>query len=230
MEMYFGGGVQARAVSGAVSSPRHGRALLRGLLSLAESSSPGPAPSFAGPHVLLLFLNIAGTAYIGRQALARQSGLGEGAARTVLKKLKREGYVDVIRSGCFLTRAGKLKAKSIERFLSGIVSVPSSDLTMGERQAALALRGAAEQVRSGIEQRDSAIRIGATAATTYVVDSGRFTIPGGSTNCEKDFPGPAWSSLKKNLRPNDGDVVILCGARDEVSARLGALAAATSLL
>lgn len=203
---------------------------MQGLLALAESGAPGPSPSFTGSHILLLFLNIASAPYIGRQALAKQSGLGEGATRTVLKKLKEKGYVDVIRSGCFLTRVGRQMAGSIDLSLSAVVPVPSSGLTMGEHQTALVLRGVAGRVRSGIEQRDSAIRIGATAATTYVIHSGKFAIPGGSANCERDFPGPTWAFLKESLKPRNDDVVVLCGAKSEASARLGALAAAITLL
>ena len=101
---------------------------------------------------------------------------------------------------------------------------------MGDYQAALALRGAAGRVQSGIEQRDSAIRIGASGATTFIIRSGKFTIPGGSLNCERDFPSPTWSVLKGELNPKDNDVVILCGAQDDVSSRLGALAAASTLV
>ena len=203
---------------------------IRGLLDLAESGGPGPSPSFAGPHIVLLFLNVADYGYVGRKALASKSGLGEGAARTVLRKLRQNRYLDIIRSGCFLTPAGKRMAKSIHLSMSDTVLVPTSALTMGEHQAALSLKGVDERVRSGIEQRDSAIRVGATAATTYIIQAGKFKIPGGSSNCEKDFPGPAWYFLRENLKPKNGDVVILCGAATEVSARLGALAAATTLL
>jgi len=197
---------------------------------LASSRSPGPVPSFTGSHILLLFLNIARSAYVGRGALAKQSGLGEGATRTVLRRLKEKGYVDTIKSGCFLTPAGKLACKSIASWATDVVTVPRSELTMGEHQTAVALKGAGGSMRLGIEQRDSAIRVGAAAATTYIIQSGRFTIPGGSTNCEKDFPSTTWSFLKKSLAPKNNDVVILCGAQDEVSARLGALAAAITLL
>lgn len=205
-------------------------ASIRDLLDLADSGAPGPHPSFGGPHILLVFLAIASSSYIGRQALAKKSGLGEGATRTVLRKLKEEGYVDVIRSGCFLAKAGKVMAESIESSMPSMVTVPRSGLTMGDHQAALVLRGACGLVRSGIEQRDSAIRIGASGATTYTIRSGKFIIPGGSSDCERDFPSPAWSVLKKGLGPRNGDVVILCGGRDEVSARLGALAAAITLV
>ena len=162
--------------------------------------------------------------------MAKQSGLGEGATRTVIKRLKESGYVGIIRSGCFLTPVGKLTSKSIGSCISDLLVVPPSELTMGEYQVALLCRGAGAEMRSGIEQRDSAIRIGATAATTYIVRSGRFTVPGGSSDCERDFPSPTWSFLKMKLAPKNNDVVILCGARNDVSARLGALAAAITLL
>ncbi len=200
------------------------------LLDLATSGASGPSPTFAGPHVLLAFLTIAGSAYVGRKTLGARSGFGEGAARTVLKKLKEGGYVDVIRSGCFLTRSGKALSRSIHSSMSDLVDLPRSGLTVGGHQAALLIRGAGRSVHSGIEQRDSAIRIGASGATTYVIKNGKFTMPGGSSNCEKDFPNVAWSRLRNDLNPVNGDAIVLCGADDEVSARLGALAAAVTLL
>jgi hypothetical protein len=227
-EMYFGNPHVPRDV--AKDQKSTGAASIRSLLKLADTTSSGPSPSFAGPHILLAFLNIANSSYVGRSPLARRSGLGEGAARTVLKRLKKAGYVDVIRSGCFLTRAGTRLAGSIGSSLSSLVTIPMSTLTMGDHQAALALRGVARNVRSGIEQRDSAIRIGASGATTFIIESGKFTMPGGSSNCEKDFPSPTWSLLKKDLSPKNDDVVILCGGADEASAKLGALAAAMTLL
>lgn len=212
------------------SSRGHGLTAVRTLLRLADSSAPGPSPSFTGSHVLLVFLTIAGSTYVGRKTLSSRSGLGEGATRTVLNRLKREGYVDVIKSGCFLTRTGRQLSKSVSSSISNITSVPRSELTMGEHHAALKLMSAGGRVRSGIEQRDSAIRIGASGATTYKFQSGKFAIPGGSSNCERDFPSPTWLVLKKELSPRNNDVIILCGGQNEAYARLGALAAAASLL
>jgi len=100
---------------------------------------------------------------------------------------------------------------------------------MGAVQVAVLLRGGGGSVRSGIEQRDSAIGVGAAGATTYVIRGSRFTIPGGSDDCERDFPGKAWGQLKK-LKPRNGDVVILCGSDTQESAKLGALSAALTLL
>ena len=190
----------------------------------------GPSPSFDRAHVLLAFLAIGGAGLIGRQALANQTGLGGGAVRTVLKRLKEEGYVESDSAGCRLTRSGSRLYSSVQKKISPMVDVKGSELTVGLFQVALAVRSGAATVKGGIEQRDAAIKIGATGATTYVIKSRRFTIPGGSNDCEKDYPSDVWGKLRKELMPKDRDAVIVCGASDSNSARIGALAAALSLL
>ena len=111
-----------------------------------------------------------------------------------------------------------------------MVSLPGSTLTVGRFQVAVAARSSAPSVASGLEQRDSAIRMGAAGATTYVIKEGKFAVPGGSPDCERDFPSETWRKLRAELKPKDGDAVILCGAQDETTAKLGALSAALTLL
>lgn len=166
---------------------------------------------------------------LGRKALASNLGLGEGATRTVLKKLSTAGYLQTNASGCGLTPAGRRAYQSLRRTLTSPVDIQGSELSMGRFQAALAVRGKSRRVKSGIEQRDSAIKEGALGATTYVISGGKFTIPGGSGDCEKDFPGKIWATLR-TLSPRNGDVLILCGSDETSNARVGAIAAALTLL
>lgn len=203
---------------------------MTGLLRSTDKRLQGPSPSFYGAHVLLAFLTIGSNGPIGRQALALHSGLGEGAVRTVLKRLREEGYVDVNASGCYLTRPGLRVYNEFGRKLTETVTMADSPLIMGGFQVSIVIRGGGKSVKSGIEQRDSAVRIGADGATTYVIKADRFTIHGGSSDCEKDFPSKAWSTLRAELKPRNGDAVIVCGASLETAARLGALSAALTLL
>ena len=85
-------------------------------------------------------------------------------------------------------------------------------------------------MQTGLEQRDSAIGLHALGATTFVMREDKFVLPGGSTDSEGEFPGTVWSTLREQLSPKDGDAVVVCGARDETTAKLGALAAALTLL
>ncbi len=200
------------------------------LLQISERPVQGPSPSFEQAHLVLAFLTIGEAKVIGRQVLASRSGLGEGAIRTILKKLREEGYAEANASGCYLTPGGRQVYESVLRKLSPMAAVHGSKLTVGTSTIALAVSGRGRAVKRGIEQRDSAIRLGAEGATTFVYRSGKFTIPGGSSDCERDFPSKAWASLRSSLSPSDGDAVVLCGAQDEITARLGALSAALTLL
>lgn len=203
---------------------------LQGLLRITDRKPLGPFPTFDKAHLLLAFITIGQKGNVGRHALASSSGLGEGAVRTVIKRLREEGFATVRLSGCRLTPGGKRVYASLAERMSPIIAVGSSDLTVGAHQMALAVRRSSSAVASGIEQRDSAIKVGAAGATTYVIRVGKFTIPGGSFDCERDFPSGVWRSLRKELEPKEGDSVILCGAGTPTLAALGAVAAATTLL
>lgn len=203
---------------------------LRQILRISDAVVSGPSPTFGPSHILLALLTIGDSTYVGREALAEGTGLGKGAVRTVLKKLRNAGYVNAVRSGCFVTPRGRRLLEGVHVGISGFVEVSGSGLTVGGSEVAIALRGLGDEVGTGIEQRDAAIRVGASGVTTYVIQKGRFTVPGGSSDCEKDFPGQSWKKLRSELKPVNGDVVILCGAPGEIAARLGALSAAMTLV
>jgi hypothetical protein len=199
-------------------------------LRLMEKRERGPSPGFSSAHALLAFITIGAAGTIGRQALAERTGLGEGSVRTVLKKFRQGRYVVSDALGCHLTGSGKVLYESISQELTKLLPLQSSMFAVGNYQVAILVRSGADAVGSGIDQRDSAVRVGAKGATTYVVRLGKFAVPGGSSDCEKDFPGELWSTLRDSLRPENGDAVILCGAQDETTAKLGALSAALTLL
>jgi len=199
-------------------------------LKVVEQRYPGPAPAFEKAHAFMLFVILGNEGIIGRQALSESTGLGEGSVRTILKKLRRGGYVVSDIQGWHLTELGNQLYRTIERKLVGPTILHESSLSVGPLQSAVLIRSTVPSLGSGIEQRDSAVRVGAHGATTFAIRSGRFSIPGGSDDCERDFPGAAWNVIREVLKPVNNDVVIVCGAADEATARLGALAAALSLL
>ena len=195
-----------------------------------EKKERGPSPGFTREHSLLAFMILGNSRLIGRQALAAGAGLGEGSVRTILKKLRGAGLVEVDPAGIRLTEEGGRAHRSILKALSVPVTLHGSTLAVGKWQAGTLVRSAGSSITTGIQQRDASIRLGAEGATSYAYSDGRFTVPGGSSDCEKDFPGRTWSSLRAELSPRNGDAIIVCGARDETTAKLGALSAALTLL
>jgi len=200
------------------------------ILKLAAEREPGPIPSFVEPHLLLALMVTGEAGRIGRQALAKRVGLGEGAIRTILKRMRDDGFMQVNASGCSLTRRGLSAYRYLRRVIPATLELESTTLTVGKNQIAILLRGAGQRVGNGIGQRDAAIKVGASGATTYFLSNSRFQIPGDSNDCEKDFPGPVWRRLRRELRPDNGDAVIVCGAERRLTSMLGALSAAITLL
>ncbi len=200
------------------------------LSGLEGAKAPGPTPTYSSAHVLMALLTVGDMEAIGRHALAGRTGLGEGAVRTVVKRLREEGYILVDAEGCKLTPKGKAAYAEFRAAIPGSLELGETSLTMGRSQEAVLVRGKAALVRNGIEQRDSAIKSGATGATTYVIKGSRFQVPGSSSDCEKDFPGPGWRLIRNRFALKDGDVVIVCGSEGALQSRIGALSAALTLL
>ena len=200
------------------------------LLKLAEKHEPGPNPGFSREHAVLAFMTIGEAGTISRQSLALRSALGQGSVRTVLKKFRQEGYVDADPSGCHLTESGGVLYRSILGKVMLSKPIDGSPLSVGRSQIAALVGSRGKSITNGIDQRDSAVRIGATGATSYIIRGNRFAIPGGSSDCEKDFPSRAWSTIRKELKPANGDAIIVCGAQNETTAKLGAISAALTLL
>lgn len=200
------------------------------LVKLAGGRVQGPSPGFDVEHVFLAFLTLGASRAMGRQKLAAAAGTGEGSMRTILRKLKDAGYVDADPVGISLTAPGKKAYAALLETLTPPLALGRTTLTLGKAQAAVLARSSAGALTSGIAQRDASVKAGAEGTTSYLYRANRFAIPGGSTDCEKDFPSGAWQTLREAMHPRNGDAVVVCGASDETTAKLGALAAALTLL
>ncbi|MDG6990390.1 MAG: hypothetical protein JRM99_03090 [Nitrososphaerota archaeon] len=199
-------------------------------LRLIEKKELGPSPGFSREHSLLAFMLLAKSKAVGRQTLAAGAGVGEGSIRTILKKLRQAGLAEVKPAGIQLTEGGLRAHRAILKTLTFPVTLQGSTLSVGQWQAGILVRSAAKSVTTGIQQRDASIRLHAEGATSYVYRGNRFAVPGGSSDCEKDFPSVTWTALRAELRPRDGDAIIVCGAKEETTAKLGAISAALTLV
>ena len=70
-------------------------------------------------------------------------------------------------------------------------------------------------LRSGIEQRDAAIKMGASGATTLLFKENKFVIPGTNYNSLIKEPRIA-KILIENLKPENGDVIIIGSALEDI--------------
>lgn len=185
---------------------------------------PGPSISFSIVDGVRALLEL-GVDGIGRERLAKNLGIGNGAVRTLIKRLERIGLIERGRTGCRLTKEGQ----SVFSALTARIKIGENTggpLSTDRYTETILIRGGAVSIKIGLEQRDAAIKEGATGATSLILKSGKFVIPGGSSDCEKDFPDRLWDKLRTGLKPLDGDLIIICSGSSKQIASKGAFSIA----
>jgi Mn-dependent DtxR family transcriptional regulator len=168
---------------------------------------------------------------IGRYRLAKMLGVAQGIARGMLARMKRDGLIIVRR------RAGARASPKGLRELAALMRrdhlklVKRSDqevLGLGSRSVLFHVAGRSHQLGQGIEQRDAAIKAGATGAVTFLFDGKTLKFPGVAESLSKRNPA-AFEQLKNQLRMKKGDVVLIAFAGTWWDAARGGFAAARTL-
>jgi predicted transcriptional regulator len=189
---------------------------------------PGPPPGFSHFHVVRAIYLIADSPGIGRKRLAEALGLGEGVTRTLLSRLKAEGLIETDKAGCFLTGTAKALYSELITKIGRPRVLDIRNTWPYPFSVGIVVRGAADLVRRGLEQRDAAIRAGAKGAMTLVYHSDRLLMPGIS-DVTAEHPDFA-SKILEEMKPEEGDAIIVSGAENLHDAENGAVAAALATL
>lgn len=205
--------------------------MLHTLETLSRLPSPGPAPAFTHVDVTQAILTIGDEGQIGRIELSKKLGIGEGAIRTIIKHLTQASMIEISKGGCMFTKRGLQLYNSLRSKVSNVVPVEARQLALDKVNAAVLVRRAGHLVKKGIEQRDAAIRAGATGACTLVLRGREFLMPiGDSEEWRLKREDPLFQDLEKSFSPEEGDVVVLSSAPDGATAEHGAMAAALTLM
>jgi predicted transcriptional regulator len=202
--------------------------ILKVIGDAAIKIAPGKAPYFIEAHIVKALMIISRKP-VGRVSLAKALGLGEGSIRTLIKHLEKAGLIETSREGIVLTGSGQEFVSTVKSRISEIIEVPQSALTVGASNVAVLVRGAADSVKAGLEQRDAAIKVGAQGATTLIFSNGRLSMPSTNEDVFKKLPRMR-DTIISRLKPKEDDIVVIGSAGDEPTAELGAIAATLETL
>lgn len=198
------------------------------LETLVQEKAPGPTPSFQMFHVVKV-LELVADSPIGRVTLSKRLGIGEGATRTLIERLKDEQIISISKHGCTLTEKGEQLWRRIEKVIPAKIELEQSKLTLSACNFAILIKGKASKVKLGMEQRDAAFLAGAKGATTLVMKKAKLTMPSEDVDI-KETASETHRKIIISLRPQEGDVIIVGSADTSAIAEYGAIAAAWTLL
>jgi predicted transcriptional regulator len=184
----------------------------------------GPIPKFNDYHLWKALDSLDNKSPIGRKKLAEVLGIGEGSTRTVISILQEQGLITIGKSGILLTNKGmEFKKKT---HMDIVRDIGASDLTIGEKDVAVRVPKMANTVKFGCEERDTAIKSGATGATTLIYSGGKLMFPGSDYPVDKVLQ----DRIKAKLPLKNDDVIIIGTGPTDKAAEMGAVKAGLELM
>ncbi|HVB12810.1 MAG TPA: DUF4443 domain-containing protein [Nitrososphaerales archaeon] len=210
--------------------------LKKQIQAVLASDYRGPKAAYGEVDILKsLFAIGKSKTNLGRTRLGQLTGLGQGEVRTLISRLKNSGLIVVDAKGASLTEKGKREFVGITKSLPYSSQVEARTIGLGKYAWSIVVRDNQTKIRSGIEQRDGSIRVGAGGALTVIYSSGKFMVPSvdknsANTDCEALGPTEPWTTIRSEGKPKNGDVVIVSWADSLLQAEAGALAAALTIL
>lgn len=149
----------------------------------------------------------------------------------MVRHLTRARLITTVKEGCVLTKRGTMLYNSLRPKLSKVFLIDAKQFALDKISAAILIKDAGQRVKRGIEQRDAAIRAGATGACTLLVRKGNYLMPMAESEDWKLPPqDPLIKELQFVLRARDNDVVTIVSAPHKELAEHGAVAAALTFL
>jgi hypothetical protein len=179
----------------------------------------------------LLLWAIEKEGFLGRYTLVSVLELPDGITRGLLTRMARRGYIKSKKFvGSTLTRKGRMRLTELLSRLKirEIMDIDAGDLGFAPVSVAAHIRGGASSVRSGVEQRDAAIKSGAAGAITMIFRDGKFLLPPDLYDTSKRSRRVT-DQLEERFKPSEGDVLIIGSADSRWRAVEGVLRAAETL-
>lgn len=200
---------------------------VRTLQKVASRIAPSRILSFEMVHVLVTLQLIQERGHVSRHTLCKKLDLGEGAVKTLVKHLKIYDLIETDKTG---TRASTKGSKLLSELLLSIpaeMSISTCSVALGKFNYAILIKQMSYVIRSGIEQRDAAIKMNALGATTLVYKDDKFMIPNTNFNALHGEQ-KLHTLLVDSLKPEEGDVLII--GSDNTSERAAEFAAKSATL
>ncbi|MHB8545807.1 MAG: DUF4443 domain-containing protein [Nitrosotalea sp.] len=195
------------------------------LSKVAQRYAPSRMLSFDLVHVFKTMQMMSDNNRISRSIMMQELGLGEGSIKTLVKHLKIHGLVENSNAGMWLTNKGEVLYTKLHILIPRETDITKCSVALGKFNHAILLKNMAHNIKSGIEQRDAAIKAGAVGATTLICRNERLVLPGTGEDLMRNDQ-KIHSLIIEKLSPEQNDVIIIGSSQNKKIAEMAAKSAA----
>jgi hypothetical protein len=197
------------------------------LQEISSRYAPSRILSYDMAHIFKTIQLMYDKGHISRELLCKELNLGEGSIKTLVKHLKMQGLILTSNSGTKLSDKGIGLFSQLHASIPTECVIPRCSVALGRYNYGILLKHLGYVIKSGIEQRDAAVKTGALGATTLLYRNGKFVIPlTGYDSLRNEIR--IHKLLVKRLVPENGDVIII--GSDHSDPRNAELAAKSAAL
>jgi hypothetical protein len=200
---------------------------VRTLQKVASRIAPSRILSFEIVHVLVTLQLIQERGHVSRHTLCKKLDFGEGTVKTLVKHLKIYDLIETDKTGTRISTKGSKLLSELLLSIPAEMSISTCSVALGKFNYAILIKQMSYVIRSGIEQRDAAIKMNALGATTLVYKEDKFMIPNTNFNA-LHREQKLHTLLVDSLKPEEGDVLII--GSDNISERAAEFAAKSAAL
>ena len=182
---------------------------IRSLQKICNNYAPSRVISFNMVHVFKALQLVKSRGHISRDLLSKELGLGEGSIRTLMRHLQMNDMIKATNAGTTMTQKGEALLLELLSSIPTEMNLPKCSIALGKFNYVVLLKQHSHAIKSGVEQRDAAIKIGAKGATTLLFKQNKFVMPS-NTNYDSLQREPKISRLLiRTLNPEEGDAIII---------------------
>jgi predicted transcriptional regulator len=195
------------------------------LSKVAQRHAPSRMLSFDLVHVFKTMQMMSDNKKISRSRMMQELELGEGSIKTLVKHLKMHGLVENSNAGMWLTNKGETLYAKLHVSIPREMDIAKCSVALGKFNHAVLLKNMAYTIKSGIEQRDAAIKAGAVGATTLLCKNERLVLPGTGEDLMRNDQ-KIHSLIMEKLSPEQNDVIIIGSSQSKKISEMAAKSAA----
>jgi hypothetical protein len=182
---------------------------IRSLQKICNNYAPSRVISFNMVHVFKALQLVKSRGHISRDLLSKELELGEGSIRTLMRHLQMNNMIKATNAGTTMTQKGEALLLELLSSIPTEMNLPKCSIALGKFNYVVLLKQHSHAIKSGVEQRDAAIKIGAKGATTLLFKQNKFVMPS-NTNYDSLQREPKISKLLiRTLNPEEGDAIII---------------------
>jgi hypothetical protein len=201
-------------------------------IRLSEPADGRVAPVFKPHQAAVALIMIGREQPLGRYELCDKMSIGEGSARTLLKRLTEADYIEPEgKQGQKLTSSGQRLFDEIIQDVPIGLLLDIRQLVMYEYAFANLVKAKASKVTDGVRQRDEAIiqgGYGKAGASTLIQKNVRLVMPPDDFHILLAYEDETLLIIE-SLRPENNDVIVIGSADDPNLAREVSMAAVMTL-